>query len=99
MRHFVYLLLISCLFVVSGCLPTMPMTLRGGINMGDMLEAPNEGDWGLTVPGEYFDLIKEAGFDFVRLPVRWNAYAQESAPYTIGPTFFARIEIVIGWAL
>jgi len=67
--------------------------------MGDMLEAPNEGDWGLSVEEEYFDLIKEAGFDFVRLPVRWNAYAEASAPYSIDPAFFARIDEVLGWAL
>jgi endoglucanase len=43
--------------------------LQRGVNMGNMLEAPNEGEWGLYVEEEYFDLIKEAGFDFVRLPV------------------------------
>src|ERR671918_3002563 len=36
------------------------VTLRRGINLGNMLEAPNEGEWGLFVQGEYFDLIKEA---------------------------------------
>jgi hypothetical protein len=29
--------------------------------MGNMLEAPNKGDWGLYVREEYFDLIEEAG--------------------------------------
>jgi endoglucanase len=64
-----------------------------------MLEAPTEGEWGLTVQEEYFDLIKQVGFDFVRLPVRWNAYAGISAPYTIDPAFFARVDEVLGWAL
>ena len=67
--------------------------------MGNMLEAPNEGDWGLTVHEEYFDAIKEAGFDFVRLPVRWSTHADGNAPYTIDPAFFARVDEVIGWAL
>src|SRR5512134_1295564 len=48
------------------------VSLRRGVNMGNMLEAPKEGEWGLSVQEEYFDLIKEAGFDFIRLPVRWN---------------------------
>jgi endoglucanase len=67
--------------------------------MGNMLEAPNEGEWGLFVKEDYFEALKTAGFDFVRLPVRWNAHAQESAPYTIDPTFFARIDEIVGWAM
>jgi len=67
--------------------------------MGNMLEAPNEGEWGLTVQEEYFDLIKDAGFDFVRLPVRWNSHTEAEWPYTIDPAFFARIDEVLGWAL
>ena len=84
------------LFLLSAC---TPLTIQRGINMGDMLEAPKEGDWGLSVEEEYFDLIKEAGLDFVRLPVRWNAHAEPSAPYSIDPAFFARIDEVLGWAL
>jgi endoglucanase len=64
-----------------------------------MLEAPNEGDWGLSVKEEYFDLVKEAGFDFVRLPVKWSAHAGQESPYTIDPAFFARIDEIINWAL
>lgn len=79
--------------------PVPSVTLQRGVNMGNMLEAPNEGDWGLTVQEEYFDLIKEAGFDFVRLPVRWNAHADETAPYMIDSAFFARVDNVVGWAL
>jgi endoglucanase len=64
-----------------------------------MLEAPNEGEWGLFVEEEYFDLIDEAGFDFVRLPVRWNTHADMEPPYTIDPVFFARVDEAVGWAL
>ena len=74
-------------------------TLHRGVNFGNMLEAPNEGEWGLTVKDEYFDLVKEAGFDFVRLPVRWNAHAEEEYPYIIDPSFFARVDEVVNWAL
>ncbi len=79
--------------------PIPPSSLRRGINLGNMLEAPKEGDWGLTVHEEYFDLIKEAGFDFIRLPVRWSTHAKESAPYTIDPVFFKRVDEVVHWAL
>ena len=78
-------------------IPTI--TLQRGINFGNMLEAPNEGDWGLTVKEEYFLLVKEAGFDFVRLPIRWSTHATQEAPYAIDPTFFARIDEIVNWAL
>ncbi len=73
--------------------------LHRGVNLGNMLEAPNEGDWGLWVHQEYFSLIRQAGFDFVRLPIRWSAHAGTGPPYTIDPAFFSRIDQVVGWAL
>lgn len=79
--------------------PQNERPLARGMNMGNMLEAPTEGEWGLFVKENYFDEIKNAGFDFVRLPIRWNAHAQESAPYTIDPAFFARIDEIVGWAI
>lgn len=79
--------------------PAARVTLRRGINLGNMLEAPNEGDWGLSVQEEYLDLIKEAGFNFVRLPVRWSSHAEADPPFTIDHVFIARVDKVIGWAL
>jgi aryl-phospho-beta-D-glucosidase BglC (GH1 family) len=79
--------------------PSASLALQRGINLGNMLEAPNEGEWGLFVEEEYFDLIDEAGFDFVRLPVRWNTHADMEPPYTIDPVFFARVDEAVGWAL
>ncbi len=74
-------------------------TLRRGMNLGNMLEAPNEGDWGLIVRPEYLRLIRNAGFDFVRLPIRWNAHADMAPPYAISPAFFARVDQIVDWAL
>ena len=79
--------------------PAPPVTLQRGVNLGNMLEAPNEGEWGLFVREEYFDLIQEAGFDFVRLPVRWNTHAEAGSPYTIDPAFFDRVDAIVNWAL
>ncbi|NWG06569.1 MAG: glycoside hydrolase family 5 protein [Chloroflexi bacterium] len=64
-----------------------------------MLESPNEGEWGLFVQEEYFDLVREAGFDFVRLPVRWNTHAEQEWPYTIDPAFFSRVDEVVNWGV
>lgn len=74
-------------------------TLHCGVNMGNMLEVPNEGEWGLFVKEEYFDAIKDAGFDFVRLPVRWNTHAETEFPYTIDTAFFTRVDEIVNWAL
>lgn len=70
-----------------------------GVNLGNALEAPNEGEWGVTLQEEYFQLIKDAGFDSVRLPVRWNAHALEDKPYTIDAEFFKRVDWAVDNAL
>jgi endoglucanase len=79
--------------------PDTRIELQRGVNLGNMLEAPNEGEWGLTVREEYFDLIKDAGFDFVRLPVRWSTHAQQEPPYPIDPEFLVRVDQVVNWAV
>ena len=67
--------------------------LDNGINLGNALDAPKEGDWGVVLKSEYFRRIKEAGFTHVRLPVRWSSHAD--ARGHIDPIFMARVE----WAI
>lgn len=69
--------------------------LAQSINLGNALEAPNEGEWGVTLAAAYFDSIAAAGFTAVRVPIRWSAHADESSPYTIAADFFQRIDWVI----
>ncbi|WP_416878533.1 glycoside hydrolase family 5 protein [Litorimonas sp.] len=69
------------------------------INMGNALDAPNEGEWGHTIEESSFRKIKEAGFDTVRIPVRWSAHTAEGPDYTIDPEFFARVTEVLDQAL
>lgn len=73
--------------------------LGRGVNLGNALEAPSEGEWGMTVEEEYIQLIRDAGFTSVRIPIRWNAHADEEPPYTIDADFFDRVDEVVGWAL
>ncbi len=73
--------------------------LGRGVNLGNALEAPNEGEWGVTLQEEYFQLIADQGFDSVRLPIRWSTHAAAEAPYTIDPAFFARIDWAVENAL
>jgi endoglucanase len=72
--------------------------LGRGVNLGNALEAPKEGDWGLTLEAGYFQLIKDAGFQTVRVPVKWSAHAAADAPYAIDPKFFARVDWVLDQA-
>jgi len=73
--------------------------LGRGVNLGNALEAPVEGEWGMVLEAEFFRLIREAGFDSVRVPIRWNAHAEEETPYTIDPAFFERIDWVLEQSL
>lgn len=97
-------------YLLSGC---MMLALAAGfqnsgadtfetkrcINMGNALDAPTEGAWGHTIEERSFRKIKEAGFDTVRLPVRWSAHTSTGPDYTIDPEFFARVTEVINQAL
>jgi endoglucanase len=73
--------------------------LGRGINLGNLLEAPKGVDWGVTLKDEYFQIIKDAGFDSIRIPIRWSDYASNSRPYTIEPSFFEKVDYVITNAL
>ncbi len=70
-----------------------------GMNLGNALEAPKEGDWGVTLKAEYFELIRNAGFNYVRIPINWSAHALATDPYTIDPVFFNRVDWAINQAL
>lgn len=78
---------------------TMNLRLAKTMNLGNALEAPKEGDWGVTLTEEFFQLIKAEGFTAIRLPVRWSAHALKIAPYTIDPGFFKRIDWAVEQAL
>jgi len=78
---------------------TLNTRLGRGMNLGNALEAPNEGEWGVTLRSEYFDWIKSAGFNSIRLPVRWSAHAASAAPYTIEANFLRRVDWAVNQAL
>ena len=69
------------------------------MNMGNALDAPNEGDWGHTIEEESFKAVAEAGFDTVRIPVRWSAHTRGAPGYEIKESFFRRVTEVIDQAL
>ena len=73
----------------------MNQMLGRGINFGNAFDAPSEGEWGVTLKDEFFDTAKQAGFNSIRLPVRWSAHAMTEKPYTIDPNFMKRVD----WAI
>ncbi|QHW35375.1 cellulase family glycosylhydrolase [Paenibacillus rhizovicinus] len=73
--------------------------LGRGVNLGNALEAPVEGQWGVTLEESYFKTIKDAGFETVRVPIKWSGHADANAPYAIEAAFFDRIDWVLGQAL
>jgi endoglucanase len=70
-----------------------------GINLGNMLEAPRKRAWAANLTERDFQLIADAGFNSVRIPIRWSDYAGEDAPYTIDSDFFERVDWAIEQAL
>jgi len=76
---------------------TMP--IKRCMNMGGALEASYEGEWGYTIRQRDFRELKHAGFDTVRVPIKFSAYTGEYAPYTISPKLFKRVDQIIDWAV
>ena len=70
-----------------------------GLNLGNALEAPKEGDWGMVIKDEYLQVIAEAGFNSIRLPITWSTRTEKSAPYAIDATFFERVDHIVQTAL
>jgi endoglucanase len=69
--------------------------LGRAVNFGNALEAPSEGAWGMTLEASFFDLVKEAGFDTIRLPISWTYHTSKEAPYTVDSAFIERVQ----WAV
>ena len=71
-----------------------------GINIGNTLEPPHVGDWNNKFIEEYFfDDYVEAGFNTVRVPIRWEKHTLKVPPYTVSETWLDTIEKVIDWGL
>jgi endoglucanase len=83
---------------VFGVAPAAAAHFKKGINLGNRLEAPNEGDWGGVIQAGDFPFIARRGFDHVRIPIRFSGHALTAAPYTIDASFFSRVDTVLDQA-
>ncbi len=77
----------------------MGRRLGRGISFGNALDGLREGDAGFRLRERYFAEVRDAGFDTVRLPVKWSAHAAQSSPYTISQALFERVDWAVGEAL
>jgi endoglucanase len=73
---------------------TIAQALGRGINLGAMLDAPEEGQWGVRLEPAYIDLAASR-FATVRLPVRWSNHAALTADATLDEAFARRVD----WAV
>ena len=73
--------------------------LRRGVSFGNAFEAPSDHPWPLALSTRHTDEVKRAGFDTVRIPVRWSAHAGDAAPYTVDPAFAGRVDRAVDEAL
>ncbi|HVY84425.1 MAG TPA: glycoside hydrolase family 5 protein [Caulobacterales bacterium] len=74
-----------------------PFPIRRSVNLGNGLEAPHEGDWGYRVEMSHLDLIAGAGFDGIRLPVRWDTHMD--ARGRVDAAYMARVDEITRAAL
>lgn len=86
---------------ISAAKPTAGTSLALGkcINLSNMLEAPNEGDWGRKFQDSDIQNIADAGFTALRVPIRFSSHAMTDAPYTIDPAFMTRVRHVVDLAV
>lgn len=77
-----------------------PLPLGKCVNMGGMLERDIEGDmFGRPIRNDDFAIIRAAGFDTVRLPVKYSAHTAATPPYTVDPALMARVRQVVDAAV
>ncbi|MEL6528851.1 MAG: glycoside hydrolase family 5 protein [Pseudomonadota bacterium] len=69
------------------------------VNMGNALEAPNGAPWGRLYSKEDYQRIAAAGFDTVRIPVRWSDYTGPAPTFRIHPDFAEVVDNNVKWAL
>ncbi len=74
--------------------------LRRGMNLGNAMDARRtRATEGMMISESDFVAMKEAGFDHIRLPVRFDTHASPEPPYTIDSGFLDRVDWAIDQAL
>ncbi len=70
------------------------------INTGNHLESPKENGWGgKRLDPADFRNIADAGFQTVRIPVRWDSHAGSAPDHAIDPAWIDRVALLVDSAL
>ena len=77
-----------------------PLPVGTCINIGNHLEPEWESGWGgKRIDAADFARIRAAGFDTVRIPVRWMNRSDPQPPHALDPAWLARVSEVVDQAL
>lgn len=68
------------------------------VNMGNALEAPSHAAWGRHYTRDDYQRVAAAGFDTVRIPMRWNDYLGPRPGFLIHPAMYETVEQQLEWA-
>ena len=94
MKHTFYIFLFFLNSLISQTSPEELVDLMGrGINMGNVLSAPTEGNWAHAVYEDYFVQLSEAGFTNVRIPVDFYSGGFLNADYSLNGSQRSSINI------
>jgi endoglucanase len=72
-----------------------------GINIGNTMEPPTDGEWvNSKVTESYIKFLKAKGFSAIRLPCAWNwGHLSDRGKAKIDPAWLARVKEVVGWCV
>jgi len=73
-----------------------------GINFGNTMESPGEGDWmaGNKITESYVKFVKQTGFNAVRIPCAWNwSHLSDPAKAKIDPAWLNRVKQVVKYCV
>jgi aryl-phospho-beta-D-glucosidase BglC (GH1 family) len=72
-----------------------------GINIGNTLEAPNEGEWvPEKITESYIKFLKQLGFNAIRLPCSWDwNHIIDRDKAKIDPAWLDRVKEIVGWCV
>ena len=72
-----------------------------GINFGNTMESPVEGEWvSSKITESYIKFVKSLGVTAVRLPCNWVwTHLSDKSKAKIDPAWLARVKEVVGWCV
>lgn len=72
-----------------------------GWNLGNALECPRrETEWGNPrTTREMIHAVSAAGFNAIRIPIRWGGHLSDAASMSIDSTWLSRVKELVDWCL